>query len=96
MNTTHPRRIKNKRTHVASYENFYSIYEDIRDSGFEKNSYIKFGLGRKNQGDLISDGQHRATILLYLDYDIKIRVNRRRGKPVFTSSLVKQKEIKND
>ena len=36
-------RIKNKKTHVASYENFYSIYENIRDNGFEKNSYIKFG-----------------------------------------------------
>lgn len=96
VNTTHPRRIKNKKTHVASYENFYSIYENIRDNGFEKNSYIKFGLGRKNQGDLISDGQHRAAILLYLDYNLKICVNRRRGKPVFTSSFIRQKEIKND
>ena len=82
--------------HLIEFENFYSIYEDIRDNGFESKSYIRLGAGRRNMGDVISDGQHRAAILLYLDYDIKVRVNRRRGKPVFTSSSVKQKEIKND
>ena len=40
VNTTHPRRIKNKKSRVASFENFYSIYEDIRDNGFESKSYI--------------------------------------------------------
>lgn len=82
VNTTHPRRIKNKKTRVVSYENFYSIYEDIRDNGYIASSSIKFGLGRKNQGDLIANGQHRASILLYLDFDIEIRVRGRRAVPV--------------
>ena len=96
VNTTHPRRINDEKTHVASFENFYSIYENIRDNGFESGSYIRLGAGRRNMGDIISDGQHRAAILLYLDYEIKVRVNRRCCKPVFTLSSVKQKETQND
>ena len=92
VNTTHPRRIKNKKTRVASYENFYGIYGDIRDNGYERGSYIRFGPGRKDQGDIISDGQHRASILLYLDFDIKIRTRGRRAVPVIDkSSTIKLK-----
>jgi len=92
VNTTHPDRIKNKKPHIASYENFYAIYEDIRDMGYERGSFIKLGPGRKNQGDIILDGQHRASILLYLDFDIEIRVRGRRAVPVIgKSSTIKLK-----
>ena len=93
VNTTHPDRIKNKKPHIASYENFYAIYEDICDNGYEHGSLITLGPGRKNMGDVIYDGQHRASILLYLDFDIKIKpVRRKLARPIISASSIKQKE----
>ena len=51
VNTTCKRVYKRRpNTKVAPYETFYSIYEDIRDNGFETDSYVKFGLGTKRYG----------------------------------------------
>jgi len=81
------------KTKVAPYETFYSIYEDIRDNGFEQNSCITFGPGRKDRGDMITDGQHRASILLYLDINIQIKCNGRTAVPHYESTeFVKPKK----
>ena len=94
VNTTCKRVYKRRpNTKVAPYETFYSIYEDIRDNGFETDSYVKFGLGRKDMGNLITDGQHRASILLYLDIDIQIKCNGRTAVPHYESTdFVKPKK----
>lgn len=94
VNTTCRRVYKRRpKTKVAPYETFYSIYEDIRDNGYEHGSRIRFGPGRKDRGDMITDGQHRASILLYLDINIQIKCNGRTAVPHYESTkFVKPKK----
>ncbi len=94
VNTTCRRVYKRRpKTKVAPYETFYSIYEDIRDNGYEHGSRIRFGPGRKGHGDIITDGQHRASILLYLDKDIEIKIKGRYAMPhIDSTSYVKMKK----
>ena len=70
-----------RRSHrrVSSYEEFVELFNDIRDNGWDVKSYIQLGKRRRGESDLIQDGQHRASILLFLDENIKVNIRRRKA-----------------
>lgn len=77
VNTTYPKLTDP----VASYKEFYSLFESIRDDGWKETETITFSHLR-GQGNVITDGQHRASILLYLDGDSKLKRTGRFAIPV--------------
>ena len=57
---------------VCTYEDFIKLYESIRDFGYDPKSFI---LLDKRHPKRIIDGQHRAAILLFIDENVKVRID---------------------
>ena len=72
---------------MVSHDGFLKILEDIRDNGWKPDSFIRADpfLDRNR----IGDGQHRASILLFLDEDIEIYMNDWKVIPVLPTDNIK-------
>lgn len=59
----------NKRK-CRSYKSFKELYLSIKNNGWDSKSFLRFVRGFREH--IISDGQHRACILLHLNKNTKI------------------------
>lgn len=67
---------------AGSFENFIKTYEDIRDNGWNyelKDMVLDKRVKLRNR---IRDGQHRASILLFLDKNVKVEKSGKTIKPL--------------
>ena len=64
---------------VCSYEKFLELYESIKNEGWHRDSYIRLARGTPY---IIADGQHRASILLHMNFEVKVLKTGRKVQPV--------------
>ncbi len=64
---------KNTASVCGPYEEFIELYKTIRDYGYDQSYPIKVEGSRKRFRHGMTDGQHRASILLFIDETIKVR-----------------------
>jgi hypothetical protein len=72
VHSSYPSMLRGQRQKIISFKAFVAILMDIRDNGWRRIP-LRIVDGRKG-GLEILDGQHRASILLFLDEDVKIHV----------------------
>jgi len=84
----HTTRRKNR---ICSYEDFIDLMESIKNNGFSNSSTLTHWKSRREIR--LKDGQHRASILLFLDNNAKVKKNGNKLYPISSEERNIEKEI---